>query len=144
MTATLPLSLVVLLAAILSPALGLKPRFRAAEGDATAVISAGAAAARVTEAPSRAALDRRLRYAADALERRVDLSVDSCASACINAAVTKSTSCKVGDWSCECSETNQAYIEAGALSCVYQRCGYAVGASECCLIQDIIVIVARC
>ncbi|KAH8909485.1 hypothetical protein BR93DRAFT_393480 [Coniochaeta sp. PMI_546] len=125
--ATLPLSLVLILSALCSPAVALKPRFHAAQRDATAVSPSSRAS--ITEAPSQAAVDLRLRYAADALERRVELSIDSCATACINAAVTKSTNCKVGDWSCECSETNQAYIEAGALSCVYQRCGYAVGAN---------------
>jgi len=122
----LSLSLALLTTLLSSPAAGLKPRFKAVEEHQPSATSPSEAI--ITEGPSQAAVDLRLRYATEALERRVDLSIDSCASACINAAVTKSTNCKVGDWSCECSQTNQAYIEAGALSCVYQRCGYAKGA----------------
>jgi hypothetical protein len=82
------------------------------------------AAPSITEAPSPAAVDLRFR----ALDPTATLNIQTCASKCFNAIVTKSTLCKLGDLECECSETNANIIQLGAMECVYASCGYVVGA----------------
>lgn len=128
--AMLPLSLILLLGSIASQVSALNPRLRVVEGGPTPLILSSES--KITPAPSPAELDLRLRFAGviDRRDGTSSFSLSSCASACINAIVTKSTNCKVNDWSCECSSLNQAIIQAGSLACVYQQCGYLVGASE--------------
>lgn len=79
----------------------------------------------ITQAPSPAAVDLRFR----ALNPTATLNIQTCASKCFNAIVTKSTLCILGDWECECSETNANIIQIGAMECVYASCGYMVGAA---------------
>ncbi|AEO71889.1 uncharacterized protein THITE_2171733, partial [Thermothielavioides terrestris NRRL 8126] len=81
----------------------------------------------VTQAPSARALEQQLRAYANLQARStIGLPVQSCAVACINSVVTKSTLCSIGDVACECRTENALIIEDGALACVFQACGPAV------------------
>ena len=83
---------------------------------------------RITQAPSAAAVELRLRQ--NLLAPR---TVNSCATSCIASAVTKSTSCQLGDTACECKATNAEIIYDGAYGCVVLACGDLIAASEFCL-----------
>lgn len=56
------------------------------------------------------------------LEKRTAI-VNSCATACIASAVTKSTECKLGDTACECQPLNANAILLGAFNCIEAACG---------------------
>lgn len=77
----------------------------------------------ITQAPSVEALDTKLRVA---LKPR---TVITCATACIDAAVTKSTTCSIGDFACQCQSTNALSIYLGSEACIYSACGFAVAES---------------
>ncbi|KAH8898134.1 hypothetical protein GQ53DRAFT_837122 [Thozetella sp. PMI_491] len=77
----------------------------------------------ITQAPSAAALDLRLR---DELSPR---TVMTCATACIDSAVTKSTTCRLNDLACECQYLNIEIIYEAAYACLAQACGYLVAAN---------------
>ncbi|PNY26927.1 Uncharacterized protein TCAP_03145 [Tolypocladium capitatum] len=65
----------------------------------------------------------------DAVRPRLEVrsaSIQSCARQCIANAVTKSTGCKQGDYSCECETANANAIAAGAFACVEAACGAIV------------------
>jgi hypothetical protein len=80
----------------------------------------------ITHAPSPKAVDLRLR--ANAVARD---SIAACASACLGSAITKSTSCQIGDMACECQFDNAVAIELGAFTCVESACGLFAAASKC-------------
>ena len=79
---------------------------------------------RITQAPSAAAVELRLR------QNLLAPRVNTCASSCIASAVTKSTSCQLGDTACECKATNAEIIYDGAYGCVAVACGDLIAASE--------------
>ncbi|SPQ27125.1 f2245939-f2a3-44d7-be40-26852cd136cc [Thermothielavioides terrestris] len=96
--------------------------------DAPAPAQIAPPGALVTQAPSARALELQLRAYANLQARSTTgFPVQSCAVACINSVVTKSTLCSLGDIACECQTENALIIEDGALACVFEACGPAVG-----------------
>ena len=85
------------------------------------------AVAVVTQAPSADALELRLRHQRRDLPRR---NVYTCAVPCIDAAITKSTTCRLGDLTCECQSLNAEIIYLAAYTCMANACGYLVAASR--------------
>ncbi|KAK3942333.1 hypothetical protein QBC46DRAFT_426806 [Diplogelasinospora grovesii] len=79
----------------------------------------------ITQAPSPKALDLQLRGAM--LSPRAATGMDCCTS-CVEAAVTKSTTCSLGDHTCECQSANADLIYIGAYGCV-MNCGVVVANS---------------
>ncbi len=57
-------------------------------------------------------------------------TVPSCATSCILAAVTKSTTCKPGDHACECETSNAVLIYEGSNVCIDDSCGIQVAAGQ--------------
>lgn len=54
-----------------------------------------------------------------------------CADSCLSSAVTKSTTCTVGDYACQCEPSNALIINEGADSCVVAACGAAIANRKC-------------
>ncbi|KAL2128452.1 hypothetical protein VTI74DRAFT_9178 [Chaetomium olivicolor] len=80
--------------------------------------------AEITQAPSADALELRLRTFAK-LQARA--TVPSCASSCINDAVTGLTPCSLDDDACKCRQGNALAIQMGAYNCVIDSCGFITG-----------------
>ncbi len=79
---------------------------------------------KITQAPSVEALDLRLRH------ELAPRTFQSCATPCLDSAITKSTTCSLGDSACECQSLNAEIIYIAAYTCVTNACGYLVAASE--------------